>query len=143
MGAADLCERYIEAVELADFEALDALFTPDAVVVSPLYGRLPAADFHRLLLADARTRLELRNLFDAANRAPSGAMHLRCVLTFAHEETVCFDAVDLFDVAPDGERFQSLTILYDSPATRAAYRALRSQQLAEAVGAAFGGERAA
>lgn len=136
MGAADVCERYLAAIDRGDLAAIEAMFTPDAEVVSPLYGRMPAAEFHRALLADAgRARLQLRNLFDAANRAPSGAMHLSCALTFA-EETVEFEAVDLFELAPDGERFSGLTIIYDSPATRDAYARLRDRQLAEAVSAA-------
>ena len=81
------------------------------------------------------TLTELRNLFDAANRAPVGAMHLRCALTFA-EETVEFEAVDLFELTPDGQRFTRLTIIYDSLATRTAYGALRERQMAEAVSSA-------
>lgn len=136
MGLTGVCERYVAALDRGDIDAIDALFTPDAEVISPLYGRLAASEFHRALLTDARAaHLELRNLFDAANRAPAGAMHLRCALTFA-EETVEFDAVDLFELTPDGERFTRLTIIYDSPATRAAYAALRERQLAEAVSCA-------
>ncbi len=41
-----LVDAYLAALGSADVDAVLALFTPDAIVSSPLYGEQPARDFY-------------------------------------------------------------------------------------------------
>ncbi len=52
MKAAEIVASYLAALERADLDGVLKLFTPDAVVHSPLHGQLPAAQFYPALFAD-------------------------------------------------------------------------------------------
>jgi ketosteroid isomerase-like protein len=130
IGAAELFGCYLAALDRGDLAAIDALFTPDAEVISPLYGAMNAADYHRILLADTdRTRPRLCNIFDHANNGRGAAAHLQIAWTLADQETVEFEAVDLVELADDGRRFRKLTVVYDSTPVRAAWLAFRERQM--------------
>ena len=130
MGAVELLGCYLAALDRGDAGAIDALFTDDAQVISPLYGAMNAADYHRILLADTdRTRPRLRNIFDHANNGRGAAAHLQIAWTLADHETVEFEAVDLVELAEDGRRFRKLTVLYDSTPVREAWLAFRERQM--------------
>ena len=54
---------YLAALERADLDGMLKLFTPDAVVHSPQYRQLPAAQFYPALLADTgQSRLTLKGI---------------------------------------------------------------------------------
>jgi steroid delta-isomerase len=56
-----LVHEYLASLEAADADRVIALFTPDGIVESPLYGTMPAAEFYPVLFADtASSRLTLR-----------------------------------------------------------------------------------
>ena len=145
VGAAELCLRYVDALNAGDLAAIEALFTPDATVLSPVYGPMNAREFHRAFFDDTdRTRPEVRGLFDHANNGQGAALHLSFSWTFADQETVEFDAVDLFELSPEG-RFRKLTIVYDSQPVRIAWQAFQQRRLERAAAAIVlgHGERAA
>jgi ketosteroid isomerase-like protein len=124
MSPAELCQRYLAALERADLEAVLALFTPDAEVVSPLYGTQPATAFYRALFADtARSRTTLLNVFVPAGDGQACALHFRYEWTLASGRTVNFECADVFALNPAGDRFTRLTILYDTAPLRADFHA--------------------
>jgi hypothetical protein len=56
-----LVKTYLRALSDADAALAIGLFTPDGIVISPLYGELPARDFYPVLFADtAESVLSLR-----------------------------------------------------------------------------------
>jgi hypothetical protein len=135
VGAAELCGRYVDALNQGDLDAIDAMFTPDATVLSPIYGMMNAAEFHRAFFGDTdRTRPEVKGLFDHANNGQGAALHLSFSWTFADQETVQFEAVDLFELSPEG-RFRKLTIVYDSQPVRKAWQAFQQRRMDSAAAA--------
>ncbi|KQP85207.1 nuclear transport factor 2 family protein [Aeromicrobium sp. Leaf291] len=122
MQPAQLSHRYLEALEAGDLAGVLALFAPDATVVSPLYGTLPATEFYPLLLADTgQSRLTLRTTM-------TGEVDGRTVVslwfdfdwTLASGEPAPFTVVDVAELDADG-RIDRLHIVYDTAPIRAAF----------------------
>jgi hypothetical protein len=60
----ELIDEYLAALAVGDAERVLALFAPDGIVHSPLYGAVPARQFYPTLFADtAELRLTLRRGF--------------------------------------------------------------------------------
>lgn len=128
MTLEDLCHRYLDALNTGDLEGVRALFTPDAEIVSPLYGVRPAHDFYAELFADtSRSETTLLNVFDSSFEGRSVALHFRYVWTLASGKVVAFECVDVFELAEDRQRFARMTIIYDTAPLRADFEASRKQ----------------
>ena len=126
MTPADLCHRYLAALDAGDLDGVRALFAPDAQVVSPLYGLRPARDFYADLFADtARSETTLLHVFDRSAEGGAVALHFRYVWTLASGAVVSFECVDVIELAEDGARFARLTIIYDTAPLRTAFDASR------------------
>lgn len=122
MQPAQLSHRHLEALEAGDLAGVLALFAPDATVVSPLYGTLPATEFYPLLLADTgQSRLTLRTTM-------TGEVDGRTVVslwfdfdwTLASGEPAPLTVVDVAELDADG-RIDRLHIVYDTAPIRAAF----------------------
>ncbi len=117
-----LVERYLAALGAADLDAVLALFAPDATVVSPLYGTLPARDFYPVLFADtAESRLTLK----ATMRGTRDGRDLVSFWfdfdwTLASGEPAPFSVVDVAGL-DDAGRIERLTIVYDTAPIRSAF----------------------
>ncbi|WPY94425.1 nuclear transport factor 2 family protein [Limimaricola variabilis] len=124
----DLCHRYLDALNTGDLEGVRALFTPDAEIVSPLYGVRPAHDFYAELFADtSRSETTLLNVFDSSFEGRSVALHFRYVWTLASGKVVEFECVDVFELTEDRQRFTRMTIIYDTAPLRADFEASRKR----------------
>ncbi|MCU6453910.1 nuclear transport factor 2 family protein [Sphingomonas sp. A2-49] len=122
MDRMTLCERYLAALDAGDRSAVLALFAPDAVVSSPLYGTRDAASFYAALFADTtRSKTRLLAVFDAATAGNAVALHFEYDWTLHTGALVSFECVDVFRLTSDGRRFQSLTIIYDTAPIRTAF----------------------
>jgi hypothetical protein len=49
----EVVKAYLKALEGRNLEAVLALFSPDAIVHSPMYGKVPARDFYKEFFADS------------------------------------------------------------------------------------------
>lgn len=128
MTTQDLCQRYLTALNTGDLAGVCALFVPEAVVVSPLYGTRPAHEFYADLFADtARSQTTLLTLFETASSKRSVALHFRYVWTLSSGKVVEFECVDVFELATDGNAFTRMTIIYDTAPLRADFDAARRQ----------------
>ena len=124
-GTEDLVATYLRALGDSDLDLMLSLFTPDAVVNSPLYGPLPAVQFFPGLFADtSRATLTLRATMTGTDidggsvvsfwfhfdwRLPSGA-------------AAPFEVCDVVRLADDG-RIRELNIIYDTVDVRPAFEA--------------------
>lgn len=122
-----LCEQYLAALNEASVEQVLSLFDDDAVVVSPLYGRMPVAQFYRDLFGDtSRSDTSFVDLFESASGSIALQFHYRW--TLAGGRVVEFDCVDVFALNADRTRFASLTIIYDTAPLRADVEAVRGSR---------------
>lgn len=126
MTAKDLCEQYLAALNTGDLEEVRALFTPDGIVVSPLYGACPAHNFYAMLFADTdRSKTELRNIFESPTDRTTIALHFNYVWTLASGKTTIFECVDVCELSDDRRQFRKITIIYDTAHLRDHFEGLR------------------
>ena len=118
MTPRELAADYLSALGRADLDGILALFHPEAVVHSPLYGTLPAAEFYPRLLADTgRSELHLRGVTQG-ERLVGVWFHFDW--TLASGAPAGFECVDMLELDDDG-LITTLRIFYDTAPTRSAF----------------------
>jgi len=125
MNAAELVASYLAALEQADLDAVLKLFTPDAVVHSPLYGPLPAAQFYPALFADTgESHLTLKGTMEGRSEGNGRllAFWFHFDWRLPSGRPAPFEVVDLAELDDDG-RIGSLRIIYDTVEVRPAFEA--------------------
>ena len=117
-----LVHEYLASLEIGDAKRVIALFAPDGIVESPLYGTMPAAEFYPALFADtASSRLTLRATM-------IGSTEVRTVVSFWFDfdwtlstgEPAPFTVVDVAELDEHG-LIEGLHIVYDTFPIRDAF----------------------
>lgn len=127
MTAKQLCIDYLQALNEGNLDDVRSLFTEGAKVVSPLYGERPAYDFYADLFGDtSRSETTLLNVFGTSETSKSAALHFRYLWTLADGKQVSFECVDVFELNNDLDRFEKLTIIYDTAPLRQDFNNLKS-----------------
>jgi hypothetical protein len=114
-----ICQQYLDALNESSLEKVLSLFDPKAVVVSPLYGEMPATTFYSALFADTnRSETKLLNIFESISGVSSVALHFYYIWTLKSGKIVEFDCIDIFQITPDKNKFTKLKIIYDTAPIR-------------------------
>jgi len=116
MDPDELARDYVEALAERDLERLLTLFAPDAIVLSPLYGALAAADFYPRLLTDSGpSRLTLLGTLGGTtvDGRPLVGIWFRFEWVLATGREAPFDVVDIAEIDGEG-RIERLRIVYDT-----------------------------
>jgi ketosteroid isomerase-like protein len=122
----ELGERYLKAIEGGDAAEVLALFTDDAVVVSPLYGEAPAKAFYPVLLGDTRrAAFEVVDVFASTRDPRSLAVRTRSRWTLSSGFSAEIDGVHLLGLDATGEKIAALNVLYDTAAVRETFNAMK------------------
>lgn len=108
---------YLDALKEANYDNLIHLFSDDAIVLSPLYGKRKAHEFYRTLLSDTKqSELIPLTLFLNA-KGNAAALHFIYRWTLADGSITTFDCVDIFDF-DENYKICQLKIIYDTAPTR-------------------------
>ncbi|GAA1877305.1 nuclear transport factor 2 family protein [Williamsia serinedens] len=117
----DLVGRYLDCLRRGEPDAMLSLFTDDAIVHSPLYGTLPAAQFYPRLFSDTQqSTLHLRRTFRDGESSIAFWFDFDWVL--GDGTPAPFSVVDVAELDPSG-RISTLHIVYDTVGIRDAFRA--------------------
>jgi len=112
-----LSSQYLQALAEGDLAAILALFQDSAVVISPLYGTLPATDFYATLLQDTQnSELILKDTL-VNEQAQSGALFFQYNWVLASGQKVTFDVMD-YILLNEAYKIKSLQIIYDTQNAR-------------------------
>jgi SnoaL-like domain len=115
----ELIDEYLAALEGGDAKRVLALFAPDGIVHSPLYGAVPAQQFYPTLFADsAEIRLKLRRVFRDDREAVAFWFDFTWVL--AGGTAASSTIVDIAELTEDG-LISSLYIIYDTAPVRGGF----------------------
>jgi ketosteroid isomerase-like protein len=118
MTGAEIATAYLNALENEDVAAVLALFQPEAIVHSPLYGPVPARRFYPALFTDTgRARLHLYGVAEGDHLA---AIWFRFDWTLPSGQSAGFDCVDMLTLDHDG-LISELHIIYDTITVRPAF----------------------
>jgi ketosteroid isomerase-like protein len=111
-------DRYLACLERGDTDALIRLFSTDGIVISPLFGRLPATAFYQRLAAETtRSELTPRGVYLHAEDPNAAAAAFHYQWTRHDGCQVGFECVDLFRFN-QAHQITQLTIIYDTNAVR-------------------------
>lgn len=120
MNHTETLKQYLQHLEAADYDSLISLFTQNAIVHSPLYGKMSASQFYKDLFEDtAESKLTLLNIF-TGEKENTAAVHFLFDWTLSNGTPAPFEVVDVCKFSTDG-KIQELKIIYDSMKTRAAF----------------------
>jgi len=109
---------YLQALEKGSYEDITKLFAEDAMVNSPLYGKIKASEFYKELFKDTKkSKITLLDLFTDRN---AGAAHFLYEWILKDETPTSFECVDIFHFFDDG-KIKQLTIIYDTYKTRRSF----------------------
>jgi ketosteroid isomerase-like protein len=118
MTARTLAATYLAALERGDLEGVLALFHPEGIVHSPLYGPSPAAEFYPRLLTDTgRSELHLRGVTQGERLV---GVWFRFDWTLPSGTPAGFECVDMLEL-DDESLITNLRIFYDTVTTRTAF----------------------
>lgn len=124
--ALTLIHRYLHCLETAGYETLMSLFSSDARVDSPLYGKVAAAKFYKDLFKDtSESKITLLNVFKSED-GRGAAAHFKYDWTLADGTSAPFEVVDVFKFSEDGKIIE-LKIIYDTAKTRPAFEGLKKK----------------
>ncbi len=122
MDRYQIVKKFFHVFEKLDYEEIIKLFTTSATIHSPLYGKKSAAAFYREMIADSeKMKVEIKNIFQSLDHPHQLAGHV--VFTWhLRDGTVAHgECVDIFEFPANEEKIASITIIYDTLATRPAY----------------------
>lgn len=117
MDSQAFAATYLTLLRDGNAIALANLFSKDGVVVSPVYGIVPANAFYKTLFADTQSsELTLDGVFHEA------ASNRLIVLfdydwTLTNGKSVFFKVADVFEFDAQG-KVEKLTIIYDTSVSR-------------------------
>ena len=114
-----MIKLYLKALEKGSYENIIELFTKNAIIISPLYGKIGASKFYKKLFMDtAKSKITLLNIFISQNNI--GAGHFRYDWVLKDGTPTSFECVDIFEFSNDN-KIRRLTIIYDSCKIRQAF----------------------
>jgi len=112
-------------LEIGSADEIIKLFSPDAVVHSPLYGDVKAKKFYQELFKDtSKSKITLMNIFVSQNNPQIAAGHFRYVWILKDGTSTSFECVDIFRFDENG-KIKELTIIYDTSKIRTSFEEMK------------------
>ncbi len=125
MNIKEITTLYLEALRKGNMKALSNLFSENGVVISPVYGTMPALLFYETLFKDTKeSQLTLLGVFQDIEAKRSFAIHFTYQWTLANGNKVVFDVVDVVKLN-DEDKIIELKIIYDTRESKPAVTSLR------------------
>lgn len=123
MDSEKILTQYLHRLEKGSYQDVIALFTDDAFVNSPLYGKVNASHFYRELFRDT-TQSAITVLHTFAN-SHTGAVHFLYTWVLKDGTETSFECVDVVEFTGDG-KIQQLTIIYDTYPVRQSFEKMKN-----------------
>lgn len=125
MNFQGLIKEYFNGLESGNTEQLLSIFEENAVVLSPLYGKLSAKQFYSDLFKDTtQSKITLLNTLQSNENENTCAGHFRYDWTMKDGSLVTFECVDIFKVT-EKNKIEQLTIIYDTFGVRDNFNKLK------------------
>ena len=124
MKGITIAKSYIEHLSNGKLEQLLSLFSENAIVVSPIYGKKNYKDFYTQLFADTNySKLNIQGIFEDALTG-NIALHFIYHWTLRNDSQVNFEVVDILEFNDD-KKINALTIIYDTVKSRELVKQLK------------------
>jgi len=118
-------KEYLRGLEIGSADEIIKLFSPDAIVHSPLYGDVKAKKFYQELFKDtSKSKITLMNIFVSQNNPQIAAGHFRYDWILKDGTSTSFECVDIFRFDENG-KIKELTIIYDTSKIRTSFEEMK------------------
>jgi ketosteroid isomerase-like protein len=115
VSRAAVVRRYLAAMEQGQLDQVLACFTPDGIIVSPVYGEVPVGPFYEKLFADTiSAQVNLGAIYQDIECEERLAAQFAYVWERRDGSRIATDLVDLFEFAPGSDRIARLKIIFDT-----------------------------
>lgn len=123
MDKYNIISDYLAFLTLGDYDKIISLFSKNAIVISPLYGRIRAKKFYKNLLNDSKkSRIKLIDVFYNKTQRALGYFKYDWILK--NNSSISFYGVDVFKFNKDG-KIDEMRILYDTYPIRKSFNKLK------------------
>lgn len=124
MESEKILNKYLHGLQKGSYTDIITLFAEDAVVNSPLYGKVKASHFYEELLNDTtKSKILVLNTFTNKSRN-AGAVHFLYEWVLKDGTVTSFECVDIVEFSEKGKITQ-LTIIYDTYELRKAFERMK------------------
>ncbi len=118
-------KEYLKGLEVGSYENIIKLFSPNAIIHSPLYGEIKAKKFYQDLFKDtSKSKITLMNIFVSKNNPKISAGHFCYDWILKDGTPTSFECVDVFRFDDDG-KISELTIIYDTSKIRTSFEEMK------------------
>ena len=116
MSKQNVVKAYFQGLEKGSYPDVIKLFSPNAIVHSPLYDQeVEASRFYKELFSVTRSsKITLKNIFISPDNPNTAAGHFVYSWTLKDGTPLRFECVDVFDFVPESDKIKLLTIIYDT-----------------------------
>lgn len=115
MEKQEVIKAYFQKLEKRSRDGILELFTPSAVIYSPMYEQQPnnTSDFFKELFSTFSTiRAELKSVFVNAKNSHSLAAHYTIISMMQSQTLIQFEGVNIFELNKETNKIAHLTIIY-------------------------------
>jgi len=119
-------KEYLKGLEVGSYEHIIKLFSPDAVVHSPLYSDIKAKKFYQNLFEDtSKSKINLINIFVNPKKPQVAAGHFHYDWILKDGTSTSFECVDIFQFTQNG-KIKELTIIYDTSKIKTSFENMKN-----------------
>jgi hypothetical protein len=119
MYAFELSLRYRKAVKDRNLDAVLALFSPEALIVTPLKGSCDARSYHAWFFSTVKTStVKVRNAFQAMNGEICIAVLADYEWLLHDDNVVKFNGMSVFEFTTDRRTIRKMSTFYDASVVR-------------------------
>jgi len=128
MAITDIVKGYFQGLEAGSYEQVIQLFHKDAIIHSPLYGKINAQSFYKeLFSATNKSKITLKNIFININNPKSAAAQFLYDWTLLDGTSTYFECIDIFDFSEE-MKILELKIIYDTYRVRGAFESATAKE---------------
>lgn len=121
-----IIKKYLRALAEGSYGKIIALFRKDAVVFSPLYGKIRAELFYKDLFEQTKnSEIKLLNIFEDKKKMMS-AGYFQYGWMLKNKKRDVFDCVDIF-IFDKNNKIKELRIIYDTARIRPTFENLKKK----------------
>ncbi len=125
----ELSLQYRKAVKERDLDAVLAVFSPDALIVTPLKGSCDVRTYHQwLFTAVKRSTVKVINAFQAMNSEICLAVQANYEWLMHDDTVIHFTGMSVFDFTPDKKKIKKMSTFYDTSLVRLQLAVLRDDK---------------
>jgi hypothetical protein len=115
----ELSLQYRKAVKHRDLDGVLAVFSPDALILTPLKGSCDVRTYHEWLFAAVkRSTVNVINAFQAMNGEICLAVQANYEWLMHDDTVIHFNGMSVFDFTPDKRKIKKMSTFYDTSLVR-------------------------